>query len=834
MTEKTTGVLADFGADDLALAGGKGANLGELVRHGFPVPPGFVITTAAYSALLAETGLGAELDSILVSSKDAEAAGASIRALFVHAKIPEAVRTDILAAYVALGAGPVAVRSSATAEDLPGAAFAGQQDTYLNVVGEQALLQAVADCWASLWTDRAIAYRQRQGIDQRQVAIAVVVQDMVEADTAGVMFSANPVTGERSEIVINASPGLGEAVVSGRVTPEHYVLNGTGKIRAFTPGSHEVTIRAMAGGGTQESTGTVSSRPTLSAEHLEELAGLAQRAQDLFGRPQDMEWAIADGRVYLLQARPMTALPPQPLRLNPFQRLVGPFFVEMFQTRPYPLDVSGWMQRGILAMLRGMAGSVGVVFPSLEELLPEEDGVVLRLVPPVPHPTLRTLLAPVSVARRARRFNPARWTEDSRFTAFLENVRRLNEKDPQSLTWHEVVGLAEEAFATMRGITELRISYLPGVFVPQLNLRLMLLLLGKIRLAPTLVAGGETRTSQANRALEDLAAQVRSHAQLLQAFTRLRPDELLARLEDDQEFKELHAAFRAFLAEYGHRETVSVVLSSAPTWSDAPEVVLGLITSMLGERRLATDQTGAALAELTRHPALRITAVRRHVLSAVEAAKTGMAFREDSHFYATMVLPPLRRALLDLGRRLTEAGVLTDPAEVHHLRFDELAGMDDGGALPAHERERYRRLVLARAAKRRELEGIPLLDPADLFAHRRHVPGTLLSGTPASRGQATGTVRIIHGPHEFGLLRSGEILVCPYTNPSWTPLFQRAAAVVVDTGGIGSHAAIVAREYGIPAVMGTGSGTRVLVDGQSVNVDGTAGRVTAVTPESMH
>jgi pyruvate,water dikinase len=252
----------------------------------------------------------------------------------------------------------------------------------------------------------------------------------------------------------------------------------------------------------------------------------------------------------------------------------------------------------------------------------------------------------------------------------------------------------------------------------------------------------------------------------------------------------------------------------------------------MGERRPATDQTGHALSELKRHPSLRIPAVRRALLSVVDAAKAGIAFREDSHFYATMVLPPLRRALSELGRRLYEGGVLADPADVHHLRFEELAGMDDGGALPAAEQERYRRLVLARAAKRRELEGIPLLDTESLFANGRRKPDALVSGMPASRGQATGTVRIIRGPHEFGLLRSGEILVCPYTNPSWTPLFQRAAAVVVDAGGIASHAAIVAREYGIPAVMGTGSGTTALQDGQVVLVDGTRGQVTAAEPSA--
>jgi phosphohistidine swiveling domain-containing protein len=824
MTRKTTGPLADFGSGDLATAGGKGAALGELLGHGFPVPPGFIITTDAYRLLLAETGLGEALDGVDQNIPD----GGTLRALFAHFGMPAALRAEIGEAYAALGGGAVAVRSSATAEDLPGAAFAGQQDTFLNVVGEEAVGPAVSDCWASLWTDRAIAYRRRQGIDPREVAIAVVVQKMVPADVAGVMFTANPVTGERGEIVVDASPGLGEAVVSGRVTPEHYVLDRTGRIRSFRPGGGEMVISPDTGGGTREQPGSRSPVPSLTADHLRELAGLGRRAQEHFGRPQDIEWALAGGRIDVLQSRPMTALPPQPLRLNAVQRRVGPFFVEMFQERPYPLDVSGWMEQGILAMLDRMAGSVGVRFPRVEELLPEEDGVVVQLVPPVPRLTLGALAAPLTLARRARKFNMAGWKNDSRFITFLQQVDRLNARDPEPLRWSDVVGVARESFTTMRGITELRSSYMPGIFLPMLRLRLMLVLLGRMRLASALVAGAETMTSQANRSLEQLAAMVRADPGLAGAFASSDGPALLQLVEQDP----AHAAFRealaGFLREYGNRETVSVVLSSSPTWSEAPGVVLGLVKALLGQRPRTADQTGTALAELRRHPLLRSRRIRRHVLAAVDNARAGMAFREDSHFYATKVIPPMRRAYRELGRRLVAARVIDDVRDVYHLRFEELEEItDDGGALPASVRQRYRPLVLARAARRRELEGIPLLDTALLFRNRRSAAGVLVSGTPASRGRAEGPVRIIGGPDEFGRLRSGDILVCPYTNPSWTPLFQRAAAVVVDMGGLGSHAAIVAREYGIPAVMGTGTGTGILAEGQRVVVDGGAGTVVA-------
>lgn len=845
LTGQATAPLADFGMGDVAAAGGKGASLGELVRQRFPVPPGFVVTTGAYLSFLAETGVGAGLGGLLSSaSEEAPDAGASddgdgtggaaLRALFAATELPDRLRQEILDAYARLGGGAVAVRSSATAEDLPGAAFAGQQDTYLNVLGGNDVVQAVVDCWASLWTDRAMAYRRRQGIDSREVAIAVVVQQMVPAAMAGVLFTANPVTGERGEMVVDANPGLGEAVVSGRVTPEHYVLDRAGKVLSFTPGGREVVISAAEDGGTLENAGAREVEPGLAAEALAELAALGNRAQQHFGRPQDIEWAAAGGTLYLLQSRPMTALPPQPPVLNAVQRRVGPFLLEMFQERPYPLDVSGWMSRGIIAMLHAMAGSVGVVFPAVKELLPEEDGVVVQFIPPVPHPTFRTLGAPASLLRRASRFKPSAWTRDPRFPLFLDSIERLNVKDLGPLRWRAVVEFAGECFAAMQRITDLRVSYLPGILVPVLKMRVMLLLLGKIKLAPALIAGAETRTSQANRALERLASIAADDPGLSRALRESRPHEILELLENDPGHRAFRDAFEAFHLEYGNRETTSVVLSSSPTWSDAPEVVLGLVKAMSEERPQPVDQAGNALAELKRHPALRFGPLRRSVLAAVESAQAGMAFREDSHFYATKAIPPLRRAYRELGRRLVIAGVLDEPDGIYHLRFEELESIadDDGGALPASVRDRFRPVVLARAAKRRGLEGIPLLDPGLLFGrgHRgRQMEGVLVSGTGASRGQATGPVRVIRTPDEFGRLRGGEVLVCPYTNPAWTPLFQRAAAVVVDAGGLGSHAAIVAREYGIPAVMGTGSGTSTLVDGQRVLVDGTRGMVLPAT-----
>jgi pyruvate,water dikinase len=695
----------------------------------------------------------------------------------------------------------VAVRSSATAEDLPGAAFAGQQDTYLNVVGEDALVDAVRRCWASLWTDRAVAYRDRLAIDHAGVRIAVVVQRMVEAESAGVLFTANPVTGHRGQLVVDASSGLGEAVVSGLVTPDHYVLEPSGEVAAYTPGRREVVIRSTAGGGvTHDETGVPVER--LPDQALRELARLGTEVAAHFGRPQDIEWTYAGGKVSLVQARPMTALPPPPLkRLNPIQRKLGSILLEYVPVRPYPIDMSTWLPYGPAGLMGKVTGHFGV-HGAFDRFLEEQDGVVYRLVPPTPHPTPRVLTTPFRFAAKARRYDPARWTDDPRFRAFLETNRELTALDLAALPWPELARMPRRALDTVQPVADLRIDYLPGTGVALLRLLLVVKLLGRGALFSGLIAGGRTRTADANEALEELAEEARRTGSL-----------------DGAAFE---TKLQAFLAEYGHRETATPLLVTPPTWADAPETVLDLVRLLAARPPTPATPGDDALDKLLAHPFLRRR--KERVTRWVRAARAGVAFREDSHFFFTMPLPVLRRSLLEMGRRLRDAGTLDAPEDVFHLRLEELDQLVDSDS-----GRHLRALVTARAAKREELAGVRLIDPRAVFPVRE-LGDALVVGTPASAGIATGPVRIVRDPSEFGRLGGGDVLVCPYTNPSWTPLFQRAAAVVVDAGGSASHAAIVAREYGIPAVMGTGEATATLTDGQMVTVDGDAGRVTAAAP----
>jgi len=302
----------------LARTGGKGLNLTKLAQAGFPVPGGFIVTTAGYDAFVDSAGLAAWIaaEVAAIDSSDPESLTAlsqRIRARFRESTLPPPVADAIGAAYAALGEPKVAVRSSATAEDLPDFSFAGQQDTFLNVLGGEALLAAVVECWSSLWTARAIGYRARNGIDQSAVSLAVVVQEMVQSQVSGVLFTANPLSGRRTETVIDAALGLGEALVSGQVEPDHYVVEtATGRIVEKQLGAKATVIRGADGGGTVTETVDASSRQALSDGEIAAVTALGKQVADLYGSPQDVEWGYADGRLYLLQSRAITSLFPVP------------------------------------------------------------------------------------------------------------------------------------------------------------------------------------------------------------------------------------------------------------------------------------------------------------------------------------------------------------------------------------------------------------------------------------------------------------------------------------------------------------------------------------------
>ncbi len=833
-----------FSRADLERVGGKGANLAELTQAGFQVPPGFLITTNAYRAFVETNQLQAQIASLVRQTRSDDPAAleetsTQIRALFEKGALPETSAAEIKDAYLTLipaqphTAPPVAVRSSATAEDLPGFAFAGQQETYLNVMGAEAVLEAVKKCWSSLWTARAIGYRARNNIPSEGLALAVVVQHMIASESSGVLFTANPVTGKRAEMVMDASFGLGEAIVSGQVQPDHYVVDTRRwQITQKKLGAKSFAIVPRAEGDTQSRQRDAASEPALTDAQILELARVCERIARHFGAPQDIEWAWVSsvskaGQFFILQARPMTALP-EPLKITAPMRRIAPLIAEMFPVRPYPLDVTtftGALERlmgGLLVMLLGKGA------PALDKTFVEEEGVVAHFEMPEFRPSPSMLVAPLLSLWRARHYDPSRWEADPLLAEVLTRARDLEARDLRVLTWAQNMETLHQALALLSSAMELRQRYIPKALLAVGVLWLLLALARRGDCFGALVVGVETKTTETNRALESLATQIRSDPTLRDLFAQTETYPLQSALQQSEPGRAFLRNFAAFLAQYGHRETGLTI--SQPAWKDQPEVVLGMLKVLAATESQEADSYRVwkrTCDELLAHSILGAPLLRNLFLKALTQARCFFQMREDTHFYATLAQPPMRRVALELGRRLEQVGALGTATDVFHLRLDELESL--GEPWPPSEKTlgQVHALVAQRKTKREALATKPIVDPRLLAieAHGRVGENVILSGSAGSPGIVSGPARIVHDVSEFGKLQPGDVLIAPVTNPAWTPLFQRAVAVVVDTGGLASHAAIVAREYGVPAVMGTLNGTQQLRDGQWIQVDGNRGLV---------
>ena len=832
--------LSHFGREDLTLAGGKGANLGELSRAGFDVPPGFVITTAAYERLFQHDGLQSQVADLFTSHSldkpdSVKQASQKIQSQLMQVSIPEEIVNEVLKAYQELGSSAVAVRSSATAEDLPEAAFAGQQETFLNTIGERELLDAIRACWASLWSERAILYRARQKVEQSTVKLAVVVQRMVPADVAGVMFTANPVSGERNKLIIDASPGLGEAIVSGVVTPDHFVVSKrSGRVTEKQVGKREVIIRPKAGGGTEQVRPNQETKQdaVLPSQALRKLSMLGMQIERHYGVPQDIEWAwVQDdskmGRFFILQARPMTALP-KPLKVSGPMRLIIPMLAEMWPSRPYPLDMTTFTGAVESAIGNFLVSMIGKSAPSPEEMFLERDGVVLHFKPPEIHPSPSMLVMPWLTMWRTRHYDPSSWQSDGLIEDLLTKADELERRDPKSLTWAQTLGILHESLTLIPRAMQLREHYFPQALLGLAGLRVLLAFARRTDLAGALVSGVRTKTTEINQALEELATHIRADLTLQDLFHHTDTQGLRAKLKASQAGQTFLEQFNLFLDRYGHRETTLTI--SQPAWKDQPEVVLEILKVLAGTERKQAEHNDAwqkTRDQLLASSILGTRVLRKLFLKSLINARAFFQIREDTHFYATLSQPTIRRVSLELGKRLTQIGALDEVQDVFHLRLEELETFGTQWPPSKEIIAQTRALVERRKALRESLADKPMVDPRLLTVTSQTQNGNdiLLRGTSGSPGLARGPAKVVRDISEFGKLQAGDVLVAPVTNPAWTPLFQRAAAVVVDTGGAASHAAIVAREYGVPAVMGTMNGTSVLRDGQWIQVDGSRGLV---------
>lgn len=871
----------------MEMVGGKGASLAKLAAAGLPVPPGFLLTTAAYRRFVAANDMQAAIIDLATGATEndpgsLEHVSAAIQALFEAGAMPDEIATAAYQAYAGLnGVEPaVAVRSSATAEDLPGLSFAGQQETSLNVRGEAALLEAVRRCWASLWTARAIAYRHRMGIENQAVAMGVVVQVMVPADVSGVLFTVNPTTGERTEVVVNASFGLGEAIVAGQVTPDTYVLNRVGLTpKKTTLGAKEMMIVPAAGQGTATRGVPEPQRgvPALSVPLRRELAALGVYVEQYFGGiPLDIEWAVADGRCWLLQSRPITNLPPPPLRdvrwepPPPGIPLVRRQVTEHMPEPLSPLFDELYLQEGMeqsLDTFLAFLGDVSAVKEFIDEFIERPFFVTVngyaysrvgidfhwKLIPLIPRvyaTTLPTLL---------RRWLP--YWRDEALPAYLATIERWKGLD--------LASAADEQL--LEGVRELAVADAVYWFAAALPLgmaRMMDDLLNRFLTSvasdhgpsaePVLTSalflrGFPSKALEAQAELEAAARHAHDSEALHDLIVTTPARRLLDGLASHPDGRPLLDDLRRYLDRYGHQ--IYNLDFAAPTLVDDPLPVLMSLKALVQN----ADSNGRTRqAELVRErefleaeTALSLDPIRRWLFRRLLGwAQRYGPYREEALFYVGAAWPTLRRLALELGRRLVEARSLDAPDDVFYLESGELAqalrlAQDEasaaravGQARPAFRRLASQRRDLREARKRLQPPmAVPpdyrlRIGPIDLTLFEPQVQsleeGVTLHGFAVSPGRVTAPASLIMSPADFDKLEAGTILVCPTTTPAWTPLFAQARGLVTDIGGVLAHGSIVAREYGIPAVMGTGNATRRIASGQQITVDGDTGTVTLV------
>jgi len=881
----------------LSLVGGKAAQLGELIRFGFAVPDGFCLTTAAYARVAASAELETLLGELSTAPPDdmarqAELA-AAVRTAILHAAVPSDVTSAIAAAYGALEPDalvPVAVRSSATAEDLPNASFAGQQETFLNVVGAEAVLDAVRRCWASLWTDRAVSYRAHQGIDPRAVRLAVVVQRMVDAQVAGVLFTANPLSGKRRHAVIDASPGLGEAVVSGATTPDHFVVNtATGEIVDRRLGDKQVIIRPTADGGTQRVEQPAQPRSAcLSDTQVRALAALGAQVEAFFGAPQDIEWACdAADQLWLLQARPITTLFPLPpdapatddvlrvylcftvqqgtyqpftpigisairllastittsLGFPPRDALQGPHFVTEAASRIF-LDVTGALRSSFgRRILSNMMAQAEVHAATIFQQLSTDPRLSLVKTRPLP-----LVLAIGRVLARTRLpwylFQALLWpaTARTRLLRLTERLRAATNDTATTNPRRRVVAVEHLFFETL----------------PQLlsgTAPVMLSGMGTFALVGTLLSDHATAdelqvvmrglpdnvTTEMNLALWTLAQGIQTDPPTTDLVAHAPPAQLSDAYRSGTLPSALQHGLAQFLATYGHRSVNELDLG-VPRWAEDPTYVFVVLASYLQLRdsaqapdrqfQRATREAEAMLVELTRRARRASWARGLLVGFFLRRARALGGLRELPRFALALLLAQARTLLSPVGEALVQANRLVHASDIFWLSFPEIHAALEGGDFRSTVGERRIRYDLEYARRR-----IPLVLLSDGTAPAVETAAAeagddRLRGTPASPGRVTGSARVMHHPHAGQLVR-GEILVAPSTDPGWTPLFLMAGGLVVETGGAMSHSAIVAREYGIPAVVGVAGAVERIRTGQRITVDGTTGTVTLVSENDI-
>jgi pyruvate,water dikinase len=858
----------DIDKTKLTVVGGKGANLGELSRiEGIRVPDGFCISTEAFKRIIGETSsineLLDQLSLLKVGDRDkiGELSG-EIRRAIEGIAIPEDIHQDITHLLSRFGEkNAYAVRSSATAEDLPTASFAGQQDTYLNIIGKEAILKHVSKCWASLFTERAVIYRLQNGFDHRKVHLAVVVQKMVFPQAAGILFTADPVTSNRNVLSIDASFGLGEALVSGLVNADIYKVRN-GNVIDKKISTKKLAIYAVKDGGTkeQEIEPERQNRQALTDEQVLQLERLGRKIEEHFGRPQDIEWCLADDTFYIVQSRPITTLFPIPEATDQENHVyVSVGHQQMMTDAMKPLGLSFFL----LITPAPMRKAGGRLFVDVTHMLTSSDGrnVLLNVLgksDPLVKGALTTIIERGDFIKSLPDETKEQSSGKSNKGHSAADYQTLKEYDPaivsdlikrsetaieelkqniQTKSGPELFDFILEDIQQKKSLSDPQ-SF--GVIMTGMNAsswinEKMETWLGEKGAADTLSQSAPNNiTSQMGLELLDVADVIRPFPEVIDYLQHIRDDSSLDELVKLEGGQQALDAIYAYLGKYGMRCAGEIDITRT-RWSEKPTTLVPLILSNI--KNFESD-AGKRKFEQGREEALKKEEELLHRLKQlpdgeqkaeetkqmIDLVRNFAGYREYPKYSIVSRYFVYKQALLKEADRLVQARVIHEKEDIYYLTFEELREVVRTNKLDyqivSHRKDEYRsykKLTPPRV----------ITSDGEIIAgkyKRENLPAEAIVGLAVSSGVIEGRARVILKMEDADL-EDGDILVTSFTDPSWTPLFVSIKGLVTEVGGLMTHGAVIAREYGLPAVVGVENATKLIKDGQRIRVNGTDGYV---------
>ncbi|GCF07843.1 phosphoenolpyruvate synthase [Dictyobacter arantiisoli] len=859
----------DIDKTKLMVVGGKGANLGELSKfEGIRVPDGFCISTEAFKRIIGETSLINELlDQLsLLKVEDRHRIGelsGEIRRVIEGIAIPQDIHEEITHFLSRRDEkNAYAVRSSATAEDLPTASFAGQQDTYLNIIGKEAILKHISKCWASLFTERAVTYRLQNGFDHRKVHLSVVVQKMVFPQAAGILFTADPVTSNRKVLSIDASFGLGEAMVSGLVNADIYKVRN-GKIIDKRISTKKLAIYALKDGGTkeQEIEPERQNRQALTDEQILQLERIGRKIEEHFSCPQDIEWCLVDDTFYIVQSRPITTLYPIPEANDQENHVyVSVGHQQMMTDAMKPLGISFWQ----LTAARPMFTAGGRLFVDVTPLLasPASRERILDVMgkgDPLIKDALVTIIERGDFIPSLPDDKQEKTPSKSNQGPSLADFQTLNEYDPTIVS--DLIKRSETSIEELKqniqtksgsdlldfileDIQQLKKSLSDpqgfGVFMTAMNAsswinEKMKEWLGEKNAADTLSQSVPNNiTSEMGLALLDVADVMRPYPEVIDYIQHVKNDNFLDELVQFNGGQESRDALSVYLNTYGMRCAGEIDITRT-RWSEKPTTLVPMILSNIknfepGESKRRFEQGRQEALKKEQELLDRLKQLpdgeqkARETKRMISLIRNFIGYREYPKYGMVNRYFVYKQALLKEAERLVQANVIHEKEDIYSLTFQELHEVVRTNKLDYQiiskrkdEYKLYEKLTLSRI----------ITSDGEIIAgeyKRENLPAEAIVGLPVSSGVIEGRARVILNMEDADL-EEGDILVTSFTDPSWTPLFVSIKGLVTEVGGLMTHGAVIAREYGLPAVIGVENATTLIKDGERIRVNGTEGYV---------